>query len=266
MGKDKVMSKTIAVAGKGGTGKTTVAALLIQHLIEHNSGTILAIDADPSTNLHLVLGVPLEETIGDIREESLQEIARGGLEGISKHDYLELRINQALVESAKFDLLAMGRPEGPGCYCAANYILRLCIDRLAKSYDYVVIDNEAGLEHLSRRTTRDVDLLLIVSDPTMRGLIAASRIVDLIKELDTHVSHIRLVLNRVSRDGDRRPTLAPQLEGLIRENGLELAGLIPEDSTVADYDALGKPLVDLPKESPIRSAVEDLLQALDGLL
>jgi len=260
------MSRTIAVAGKGGTGKTTVAALLIRHLIEQGSGSILAIDADPSTNLHLVLGVPLEETIGDIREEALKEVSRGGLGGISKHDYLEVRINQALVEAKGFDLLAMGRPEGPGCYCAANHLLRLCIDRLAKSYDYVVIDNEAGLEHLSRRTTRDVDLLLIVSDPTMRGLIAASRVVDLIRELDTHVSYIRLIVNRVSVDGDGQPSLAPQLEGVIRENGLELAGLIPEDSTVADYDALGKPLIDLPQESPIRSAMEDLFQALDGLL
>lgn len=260
------MGKTIAVAGKGGTGKTTVAALLIQHLIEHNSGTILAIDADPSTNLHLALGVPLEETVGGIREESLQEIARGGLGGMSKHDYLELRINQALVENERFDLLAMGRPEGPGCYCPANHLLRLCIDRLANSYDYVVIDSEAGLEHLSRRTTRDVDLLLIVSDPTMRSLLAASRIVALIKELETRASHIRLIVNRVSVDGDGQPRLAPQLESFIREKGLKIAGLMPEDSTVADYDAWGQPLIDLPKESPIRSAMEDIIGALDGLL
>lgn len=260
------MTRTIAVAGKGGTGKTTVAALLIKHLIEHNSGTILAIDADPSTNLNLVLGVPLEETIGDIREETLQEVYRGGLGGISKHDYLEVRINQALVEAQGFDLLAMGRPEGPGCYCAANHILRLSIDRLAKSYDYMVIDNEAGLEHLSRRTTRDVDLLLIVSDPTMRGLIAASRVLDLSRELDTHASHTHLIMNRVSVDGDGRPTLAPPLENVIKEKGLELAGLIPEDSTVADYDALGKPLIDLPLQSPIRRAMKEIIRSLDGLV
>ncbi len=260
------MTRTIALAGKGGTGKTAVAALLIQHLIEHNSGTILAIDADPSTNLHLVLGVSLEETIGDIREETLQETYRGGLGGISKHDYLEVRINQALVESKGFDLLAMGRPEGPGCYCAANHLLRLCIDRLAKGYDYVVIDNEAGLEHLSRRTTRDVDLLLIVSDPTMRGLIAAFRVVDLIRELDTHASHIRLIVNRVSVDGDGRPRLAPQLESAIGEKGLELVGLMPEDSTVADYDAWGKPLIDLPLQAPIRKAMSEIMGSLDGLV
>lgn len=260
------MTRTIAVAGKGGTGKTTVAALLIQYLIEHHSGSILAIDADPSTNLHLVLGVPLEETIGDIREETLQEVYRGGLGGISKHDYLEVRINQALVEAQGFDLLAMGRPEGPGCYCAANHLLRFCIDRLAKSYDYVVIDNEAGLEHLSRRTTRDVDLLLIVSDPTMRGLIAASRVLDLSRELDTHASHTCLIMNRVSVDGNGRPTLAPSLESVIRENGLELAGLIPEDSTVADYDALGRPLIDLPLGAPIRRAINEIIESLDGLV
>ncbi len=260
------MTKTIAVAGKGGTGKTMVAALLIQHLIEHHSGSILAIDADPSTNLHLVLGVPLEETIGDIREETLQETYRGGLGGISKHDYLEVRINRALVESKGFDLLAMGRPEGPGCYCAANHMLRFCIDRLAKSYDYVVIDNEAGLEHLSRRTTRDVDLLLIISDPTMRGLIAALRVVDLIRELDTRASHIRLIVNRVPVDGDGQPTLAPQLEALIKEKGLELAGLIPEDSAVADYDTLGKPLIYLPLQTLIRSAMKEIIESLDGLV
>ena len=184
------MTKTIAVAGKGGTGKTTVAALLIRYLVDNKKGSVLAIDADPSTNLNLALGVPLEETVGDIREETLQEVQGGSsLSGMSKPDYLELRVNQAIVEEKGFDLLAMGRPEGPGCYCAANNMLRVCVDHLSKSYDYVVIDNEAGLEHLSRRTTRDVDLLLTVSDPTMRGIIAAGRAAKLIGELKTRTGH-----------------------------------------------------------------------------
>ena len=260
------MTKTIAVAGKGGTGKTTVTSLLIKYLVENRSGAVLAIDADPSTNLNLTLGVPLYETVGDIREETLQEVQSGGsLSGMSKPDYLDLRIQQSLVEERDFDLLAMGRPEGPGCYCAANNMLRLTIDRLSKSYDYVVIDNEAGLEHLSRRTTRDVDLLLTVSDPTMRGIIAAGRAAKLIGELKTRVGDIGLIVNRVPTDGSGEPKLTPELEQAIAENGLKLVGLIPEDPTVGEYDAKGLPLVELPPESPARQAVEEIIKSLDGL-
>ncbi|MBM4465824.1 MAG: carbon monoxide dehydrogenase [Chloroflexi bacterium] len=261
------MIKTIAIAGKGGTGKTTVAALLIKYLVENRLGTVLAIDADPSTNLNLALGVPVYETVGDIREEALQEVQSGSsLGGMSKPDYLDLRIQQSLVEERGFDLLAMGRPEGPGCYCAANNMLRLSIDRLSKSYDYVVIDNEAGLEHLSRRTTRDVDLLLTVSDPTMRGIIAAGRTAKLIEELDTRVGDIWLIVNRVPGDGSGELKLAPELEQAIAENGLQLAGLIPEDPTVGEYDAKGLPLIELPPEAPVRRAVEEIIKSLDGFL
>ena len=235
------MTKTIAVAGKGGTGKTTVTSLLIKYLVENRSGAVLAIDADPSTNLNLTLGVPLYETVGDIREETLQEVQSGG------------------------SLSGMGRPEGPGCYCAANNMLRLTIDRLSKSYDYVVIDNEAGLEHLSRRTTRDVDLLLTVSDPTMRGIIAAGRAAKLIGELKTRVGDIGLIVNRVPTDGSGEPKLTPELEQAIAENGLKLVGLLPEDPTVGEYDAKGLPLVELPPESPARQAVEEIIKSLDGL-
>jgi CO dehydrogenase maturation factor len=223
------MTKTIAVAGKGGTGKTTITALLIKYLVENKKGSVLAIDADPSTNLNLALGVPLEETVGDIREETLQEVKGGSsLSGMSKPDYLELRVNQALVEEKGFDLLAMGRPEGPGCYCAANNMLRVCVDHLSKSYDYVVIDNEAGLEHLSRRTTRDV--------------IAAARVAELIHELHTHAGQVGLVVNRVMSGNGDEPQLAPPLQQIIADNSLQLLGLIPQDPTVAEFDALGKPL------------------------
>jgi len=260
------MTKTVAIAGKGGTGKTTITALLIQYLVENRAGTILAIDADPSTNLNLALGVPVYETVGDIREETLQEVQSGSsLGGMSKPDYLDLKIQQSLVEERDFDLLAMGRPEGPGCYCAANNMLRLSIDRLSKSYDYVVIDNEAGLEHLSRRTTRDVDLLLIVSDPTMRGILAAARAAKLIHELKTRVGDIRLIVNRVPRDGSGELKLAPELEQAIAENGLKLVGLIPEDPIVGEYDAKGIPLIKIPRESPVRRALEEVIKSLDGL-
>lgn len=254
------MTKTIAVAGKGGTGKTTIAALLIKYLVENKKGSVLAIDADPSTNLNLALGVPLYDTVGDVREETASAVGGArAMGGMSKWDYLDLRINQALVEEQGFDLLAMGRPEGPGCYCAANNILRSSIDRLSAAYDYVVIDNEAGLEHLSRRTTRDVDLLLIVSDPTLRGILAASRVVQVVDELKTMVGAAYLIVNRVEGQ-----TLPPSLLEAIAEHKLTLAGLIPADPAIARLDAQGEPIVRLPPEAPSRRSLEAILAAVGG--
>jgi CO dehydrogenase maturation factor len=261
------MGKIIAVAGKGGTGKTMVSALLIKYLVDDQRRTVLAIDADPSTNLDLTLGTSVDETVGDIREETSEQVSSGTfMSGISKPEYLELRINQALVEEKGFDLLAMGRPEGPGCYCAANNMLRATIDRLSQSYDYVVIDNEAGLEHLSRRTTQNVDLLLIISDPTIRGLATAERVVQLIHELKTQVGHARLMVNRVPTDEQGHPTLAPQLEQFIADRQLKLAGLVPLDPLVAEFDAMGRPLVELPEDTPARRAVKAAFDSLDGFL
>jgi CO dehydrogenase maturation factor len=254
------VSKTIAVAGKGGTGKTTISALVIDYLVKKGKGPILAIDADPSTNLNLALGVPLYDTVGDVREETATVV--GGAQamgGLSKWDYLDLRINEALVEEVAFDLLAMGRPEGPGCYCAANNILRTSLDRLSEAYDYVVIDNEAGLEHLSRRTTRDVDLLLLVSDPSLRGIIAAGRVVELVDELKTEVGQVYLVVNRVNGDA-----LPPPLMKAIEEHKLKLAGLIPADPAVNELDGLGQPIVRLPEDAPSRRSLEAILSAVDG--
>ncbi len=212
------MTVTIAVAGKGGTGKTTIAALVIRSLLERGLRPVLAIDADPASNLNTVLGLPLERTVGDIREDTSEKARSGQLEaGVAKADLLDYEINASLVEGEGVDLLAMGRPEGPGCYCAANTMLRTIVDRIAGSYECVVIDNEAGLEHLSRRTTRDVDVLLIVSDPTVRGLTTAGRIVELIGELKTKVGRHYLVVNRAP-DG-----LAPELEEVIARYGLEPA-------------------------------------------
>ena len=168
------MTTTIAVAGKGGTGKTTLAGLLVRRLAEAQAGPILAIDADPASNLNTVLDLPLEKTVGDVREETSEKARANLLEaGIAKRDLLDYEINSSVVEGVGVDLLAMGRPEGPGCYCAANNMLRAIVDSIADSYQWVVIDNEAGLEHLSRRTTRDVDLLFVVSDPTIRGITTA---------------------------------------------------------------------------------------------
>jgi CO dehydrogenase maturation factor len=261
------MAKIIAVAGKGGTGKTLVSALLIRYLVDGGRKPVLAIDADPSTNLDLTLGTSIEETVGDIREETSEQVSTGTFaSGISKPEYFELRVNQAITEEVGYDLLAMGRPEGPGCYCAANNMLRQCIDTLSKSYNYVVIDNEAGLEHLSRRTTQNVDLLLIVSDPTMRGLKTAERVIQLIDELKTQVGNVCLIVNRVTTNSDGKTSLPPHLDQFAEEKQLRLAGLIPMDPLVAEYDAVGRPLVELPHDSPARQAVEDAFDALDGML
>lgn len=254
------MTKTIAVAGKGGTGKTTISALIIDQLARERRGAVLAIDADPSTNLNLALGVPLFDTVGDVREETATAVGgSGALGGMTKWDYLDFRINEALVEETAFDLLAMGRPEGPGCYCAANNILRTSVDRLSGAYDYVVIDNEAGLEHLSRRTTQDVDLLLLVSDPTLRGIIAAGRVAELVDELKTSVGSTYLIVNRVN--GDQLPEL---LLRAIADHKLELAGLIPADPAVNELDALGEPIVKLPADAPSRRSLERILGSLNG--
>jgi CO dehydrogenase maturation factor len=245
------LTTTIAVAGKGGTGKTTISALLIQLLAER--GTVLAIDADPSTNLNMALGLESPDTVGDVREEMLTAV-RGGQFGVGldKRAYLESRIAESLVESRGVDLLAMGRPEGPGCYCAANNMLRANIDKIGSSYDYVVIDNEAGLEHLSRQTTRDVDALVLVTDPTLRGLVAAARAQALVGELRTHVGRIGLVVNRVRGD------LPPALQSAIEEHGLTLWAVIPEEPTIGALDAGGRPLAELPSDSPIREAVREV--------
>ena len=252
------MTKTIAVVGKGGTGKTTISALLITMLKE--KGAVLAIDGDPSSNLHMALGLPLDETVGRVREDMAKLASKGRLEGgISKPDYLEMKIFEALVESKGVDLLAMGRPEGPGCYCAANNMLRHSIDRLGSNYQFVVIDSEAGMEHISRQTTRDVDVLLIVSDPTMRGISAAIRTKELIAEMRTHVERVVLMVNRVG-DG-----LSPQIQQAIAEAGLELITTLPEDPALAALEQVGAPLTELATDSPVRQAVAAVAEEL-GLL
>ncbi|MBU0490328.1 MAG: AAA family ATPase [Chloroflexi bacterium] len=248
------MTITIAVAGKGGTGKTTFSGLLVRYLRDRDAGNILAIDADPATNLHSVLGMPEPTSVGNIREETAEQVGRGqGVpSGMSKHDYFEYQVNMAVEEGNGFDLIAMGRPEGRGCYCAANNMLRVIIDQVAGGYDYVVMDNEAGLEHLSRRTTRDVDVMLIVSDPSMRGIVTAGRVLDLSHELKNVIGRTYLVVNRVQ--GELPPPIAAKAEEL----GLKLAGIIPADPLVPEFDGYGRPLIELPAESPAWQAAREI--------
>jgi CO dehydrogenase maturation factor len=247
------MTKTIALAGKGGTGKTTVAALLIRNLAERVRGPLLAIDADPASNLHLALGVPMPTTIGEIRE-AMSETAQAGQLGvsISRHTYLDREIRLALEEGEKVDLLTMGRPEGQGCYCAVNHLLRQIIDEVGRTYPYLVIDNEAGMEHISRRTTRDVDMLLLVTDPTIRGVRTAGEMARLAQDLEVNVLQMLLVLNRVQGE------LPAPLQDAMQELGLEIAAHIPADENVNRLDALGKPLVQLNGGSPALEAIQDL--------
>jgi CO dehydrogenase maturation factor len=248
------MTMTIAVAGKGGTGKTTLAGLLVRRLAAEGAGPILAIDADPASNLNTVLGLPLEKTVGDVREETSEKARANLLEaGIAKRDLLDYEINSSVVEGVGVDLLAMGRPEGPGCYCAANNMLRAIIDAIADSYPWVLIDNEAGLEHLSRRTTRDVDVLFIVSDATVRGITTAGRVAALLAELKTGVGKAYLVVNRAGHG------LSPELEAAITEHGLDLLAVLPDDPLVAEFDAAGRPLAELPSDSTLSVALQPLV-------
>jgi CO dehydrogenase maturation factor len=233
------VSFTIAVSGKGGTGKTTLAGMILRFLLDQRKGPILAVDADSNANLHEVLGVQVSSTIGEARELMKKDIPTG----MTKDIWFEYKVQESLVESKGFDLIVMGRPEGPGCYCAANTLARKCIDLLTGNYRYIIIDNEAGMEHFSRLTTRDVDLLFVVSDPTRRGILTAARIRDLIHELDLRILRDVLVINRVQGEPD------PDLFKEATHQHLELAGTIPVDELVYQYDLEGKPTFHLPVES-----------------
>jgi CO dehydrogenase maturation factor len=248
------VTKTIAIAGKGGTGKTTVSSLLAQWLGQH--GTVLAVDADPAANLHMALGMSLENTVGDIREGMLAEVSKGAFAGMSKQDYLEWKIYDSLVEGEKIDLLAIGRPEGPGCYCAANNMLRALLDELHTQYDYLLIDNEAGMEHISRQTTRDVDILLLVSDPSIRGISTAGRMQRLIYELRTAVGQVVLIVNRVNGE------LPPAVHEAVASNELALLGTLPDHQPIRDFDAEGRPIVQLPPNDPLRHQLISLVSKL----
>ena len=257
------MTSTLALAGKGGVGKTTVAGMIIKYLAQNQAGSILAIDADPSSNLNMVLGLDLDWTVGEIREDMLEQVkvslAQGGAAmgtmpgGVNKRDYLDYQIRSSLAEGSRFDLIAMGRGEGQGCYCAVNHNLREVIDGMSKHYAYVIIDNEAGMEHLSRRTTRDVQHLFIVSDPTLRGLVAAQRIADMRNELDINIENAYLIVNRLHGE------MHPELRAFTDKLDVQLLGTIPADDDLAEFEFSGKPLVELGDESPVYQAVESMM-------
>lgn len=252
------MAYVIAFSGKGGTGKTTLAALTIRYLIEKRQKPVLAVDADSNSCLNEALGVPVYATIGGLREESLATVRSGSDRpgGMSMEQLFDYQVQQSIIESKGFDLLVMGRPEGPGCYCAANNIIRKYTDKLSEKYPYVVIDNEAGMEHLSRRTTHNVNILFIVSDPTQKGLITAKRINNLVDELKLEIDRRVLIINRVTDDSYN------VLKNLVPDLPFEAAFDIPEDNDIFRIDLNARSVFELPPDSSALKATFDILNSL----
>ncbi|MFZ7119961.1 MAG: AAA family ATPase [Eubacteriaceae bacterium] len=253
------MNKRIAVAGKGGTGKTSLTGIIINYLVQEGKGPVLAVDADANSNLNEVLGIDIEETLGNIREE-VNWAERKGMPipgGMVKTEYLEYRLNQVVSEGNGYDILVMGRTQGEGCYCYVNGILKNQIDRLSGNYNYIVVDNEAGMEHISRGTVGDLDLLLLVSDYSRRSIQAVGRIKELSAELKLNIPKLGLIVNKAP-NGE----LADTIKEEIQLQGLDLIGVVPLDQTISDYDAKGEPLINMPDESLSKMAIKDILKKL----
>lgn len=255
------MAHVIAIAGKGGVGKTTLCGLLIHYLGEQGKGPVLAVDADANSNLNEVLGVDIESTLGDIREE----IARSEMEkenpipaGVSKADYAEFKFANALIEEDDFDMLVMGRTQGKGCYCYVNGLLQAQLQKLQNNYPYIVVDNEAGMEHISRGVLPGMDTAILVSDCSRRGVQAAARIADLIKECNMKPKTVGLIINRapggVLNEGTKEE---------IEKQGMTLLGIVPHDDQVYEFDCDGKPTISLPESSPVKKALKEIVDRIE---
>lgn len=245
------MAKQIAVAGKGGTGKTTFTSLLINQLVKLNKGSILAVDADPNSNLNEALGIEVDETIADL----LNETKGGNIPaGMPKDVFVEYKLQQLLRETKDFDLLVMGPPQGGGCYCYPNDLLKKYMLKLKDNYDYVVMDNEAGLEHLSRKIVTDIDVLFVVSDSSARGVRSAGRVYDIVKSVDIDVKKIYLIVTKTQGEG------VGALQEEVDKTGLELIGTIPYDMEIVEKDLNSLPLVTLTDESISVKAVQEIIK------
>jgi CO dehydrogenase maturation factor len=233
----------IAVSGKGGTGKTTIAALILRYLLRKNYKPILAVDADPNSNLGDALGVRAESTVGKVLDGFLKD-KENLPAGVVKESLIDYKLSEILVEEKGFDLISMGQGEGPGCYCYPNTVIRNYIEKLASNYKHVVIDNEAGMEHISRRTNGSLDVLFLVSDPSMKGIRTCKKLEDLVGELGLHIKKTYLLINRVSDD------TPPQIAEEIKRLNLNVLEIIPEDSNIIDYELRGIPMLNLEESSP----------------
>ena len=245
----------LAMTGKGGVGKTILSALIIDWLVRQGETPVLAVDADSNANLYEALGVGLSATVGGIREDA--RVQAQSLKGISKQEFLELRVQEALVEESGYDLIVMGRPEGRGCYCFANNVLRAILDRLVQNYRHIVIDSEAGLEHISRRTLLSVDQLIMVSDCSVRGVHTTGRISTLADEVQLEVKERGVIVNRVP-DG----ILPPVVQREVEATGLPLLATVPLDTNITALDAVGSAIAAIPQDSPARLAIEAMLEKM----
>ena len=254
------MSDLIAVAGKGGVGKTTFCALTVRYLIKKGLRPVLAIDADANLNFNEVLGVDIKQTVGGVRDDLLKNMGMLPA-GMSKDAWIEMQLQESMVETKDYDLVAMGKPEGTGCYCYVNSVLQRYMEILQNNYPYIVMDNEAGMEHISRGTTNDVSYLLIVSDASPRGVRTAARIRDLVNELSVKVGGMGLVLNRLLNEEMTEAALA---EAKKRE--LELIGVIPADDLLLKYDMKDRTLLELPDDSIAVKAASKILDEVTGKL
>ena len=255
------MGHVIAVSGKGGVGKTTLCGLLIQYLCESGKRPVLAVDADANANLNEVLGVEPEVTLGELREE----IERAGIDpryqipsGMTKQAYLEMRLSDAIAEEDDYDLMVMGRTQGQGCYCFVNGLVQTQVQKLQSHYPYIVVDNEAGMEHISRGILPMMEVAILVSDCSRRGVQAVGRIAELIKECDMHPKQVGLIINRAPGG-----VLNAGTKEEIEKQGLTLLGIVPQDETVYDFDCDGTPIVKLPEDSPVRKAIRDIVDKLE---
>ncbi len=247
------MSKTIAMSGKGGVGKTTVSALMMRYFTNNLNSPLLAIDADPNSNLGETLGLDIEKTVGDIRENFMRD-PQGVPSGMDKIIYLEMLMNQVLIEQKNFDLLVMGRQEGQGCYCMVNNILNRFADELEKNYKYMLVDNEAGMEHLSRRTSGKVDMLLMVTDYALRGLRAVGRINEMLGDLKLDVKNKGLIVNRAPT------TLSRTFLDEVEKIGVPIVCIIPDDKNLLEFDMERKSMLELPDDSPAVIAIDNMMK------
>jgi CO dehydrogenase maturation factor len=254
------MAQTIAVAGKGGTGKTSLTGLIIHYLSKSGKGPVLAVDADANSNLNEVLGVEAGVSLGELREELErgETMAENPIPpGMSKADYTEMKFSNALTEMDDYDMLVMGRTQGAGCYCFVNGLLQHQIQKFSGGYTYVVVDNEAGMEHISRGVLPSVDTILLVSDCSRRGIQAAGRISQLVGSLHLTPKQMGLIVNRAP-NGE----LSEGIKEEIKIQGLKLLAAVPQDEQVYEYDSQGIPLVDLPEDSKIKVAVRDIINSI----
>ena len=252
------MPHTIAVAGKGGVGKTTTCGMMIDYLCKKGNGPLLVVDADANANLNEVLGVEAETTLGDIREEMARAEMKGTIPaGMTKADYAEFKFNSALIEEDDFDMLVMGRTQGKGCYCYVNGVLKSQVDKYAKNYSYIVMDNEAGLEHVARGTLPHVDTMLLISDCSRRGIQAVARLAEMVEEMELKPGRMGLIVNRAPGG-----VLDDGIKEEIEKHGLNLLGVLPQDDAVYRCDCAGEPSAKLPQNNPVKEALAGILQSI----